>query len=164
MSIQLNHTIVWCRDKRRSATFLVEMLGLGPASRFGPFLVVDLSNGVSLDFHDTDGEISSQHYAFLVGEEEFDGIFARIDARNLAYWADPGRTKVGEINRHDGGRGLYFSRIPTVISWRSSPGPMAADADRAGAGGHHAASWRMIPSVWRRPDRRALTPCRIRAR
>ncbi len=108
MSVQLNHTIVWCRDKRRSAGFLVEMLGLGPPSRFGPFLVVELSNGVSLDFRDTGGEIASQHYAFLVGEEEFDGVFARILARGLDHWADPGRTRAGEINRHDGGRGLYF--------------------------------------------------------
>jgi hypothetical protein len=32
---------------------------------------------------DTDGEITSQHYAFLVDEPNFDAIFARIRARNL---------------------------------------------------------------------------------
>jgi catechol 2,3-dioxygenase-like lactoylglutathione lyase family enzyme len=60
MSVQLNHTIVWCRDKQRSATFLTEVLGLPAAKPSGPFLVVELSNGVSLDFHETDGEIASQ--------------------------------------------------------------------------------------------------------
>src|SRR5262245_51679855 len=72
VSVQLNHTIVWCRDKQKSATFLVEILGLPPPTRFGPFFVVALGNDVSLDFHETDGEIAFQHYAFLVGEDEFD--------------------------------------------------------------------------------------------
>ena len=108
MSVQLNHTIVWCRDKRRSATFLAEVLGLAQPSRFGPFLVVELANGVSLDFHDTDGEIAPQHYAFLIGEEDFDQVFARLRERGQEYWADPGQKRVGAINRNDGGRGMYF--------------------------------------------------------
>ena len=57
---------------------------------------------------DGEEEIRTQHYAFLVSEAEFDQIHARIRARGLAYWADPGRTRSGEINDHDGGRGLYF--------------------------------------------------------
>jgi catechol 2,3-dioxygenase-like lactoylglutathione lyase family enzyme len=108
MSVQLNHTIVWCRDKRRSATFLAEVLGLQQPTRFGPFLVVELANGVSLDFHDTDGEIASQHYAFLIGEEDFDQVFARLRERGQDYWADPGQKRAGAINRNDGGRGVYF--------------------------------------------------------
>jgi hypothetical protein len=40
MSVQLNHTIVSCRDQARSAAFLAGILGLPPATRFGPFLVV----------------------------------------------------------------------------------------------------------------------------
>jgi len=108
MSVQLNHTIVWCRDKKRSAKFLTEILGRPAASTFGPFLVVEVDNGVSLDFHDVDGEITSQHYAFLIGESDFDAIFGRIRARGLDYWADPGQTRRGAINRNDGGRGVYF--------------------------------------------------------
>lgn len=108
MTVQLNHTIVWSRDKRKSAGFLTEMLGLPKPTRFGPFLVVELGNNVSLDFHDTDDEIASQHYAFLISEGEFDEVFGRIRSRGLDYWADPGQSKAGQINRHDGGRGLYF--------------------------------------------------------
>ena len=108
MTVQLNHTIVWSRDKRKSSAFLTEMLGLGKPTRFGPFLVVELGNGVSLDFHDTDNEIASQHYAFLISEGEFDEVLGRIRSRGLDYWADPGQSKPGQINRHDGGRGLYF--------------------------------------------------------
>jgi catechol 2,3-dioxygenase-like lactoylglutathione lyase family enzyme len=108
VSVRLNHTIVWCRDQRASAGFLAETLGLPAPTRFGPFLVVELSNDLSLDFHEIDGEISSQHYAFLVTEEEFDDIFGRITGRGLEHWADPGMTRSGEINHNDGGRGAYF--------------------------------------------------------
>jgi catechol 2,3-dioxygenase-like lactoylglutathione lyase family enzyme len=109
MSIRLNHTIIWCRDKRRSATFLTEVVGLPAAKPFGPFLVVEVANDVSLDFHETDdAEIASQHYAFLIGEDDFDGVYARIRERGLVYWADPGRSRAGQINHNDGGRGLYF--------------------------------------------------------
>lgn len=108
MSIELNHTIVWCRDQARSATFLAEILGRPAPTRFGPFHVVEVDNGVSLDFHDRDGEIAPQHYAFLIGEDAFDDIFGRIKERECDYWADPARQKPGEINRRDGGRGVYF--------------------------------------------------------
>ena len=108
MSVQLNHTIVWCRDKQESATFLREVLGLPPATRFGPMLVVHLNNSVSLDFYEKEGKISSQHYAFLINENDFDQIFARICSRGVDYWADPGKHRTGEINRNNSGRGVYF--------------------------------------------------------
>jgi catechol 2,3-dioxygenase-like lactoylglutathione lyase family enzyme len=108
VSVQLNHTIVSCRDQERSAAFLAEILGLPPATRFGPFHVVSADNGVSLDFRQTRQEIRSQHYAFLVGEQEFDATLGRIRDQGLAYWADPGKTRPGEVNGNDGGRGLYF--------------------------------------------------------
>ena len=108
MTAQLNHTIVRCRDQQRSATFLAQVLGLPAPQRYGPFLVVDTGNQVSLDFDEDDGEITSQHYAFLVDEDEFDQIFARIRERGLDYWADPGKRRAGEINHNDGGRGVYF--------------------------------------------------------
>jgi hypothetical protein len=52
--------------------------------------------------------VTSQHYAFLVDESDFDAIFARIRDRRLAYWADPSRHQRDEMNSWDGGRGLYF--------------------------------------------------------
>jgi catechol 2,3-dioxygenase-like lactoylglutathione lyase family enzyme len=108
MAIELNHTIVHTRDKRAAATFLSEILGLPAPVPFGPFLGVQTANGVTLDYLDTDEAILIEHYAFLVAEAEFDQIFERIRARGLEYWADPHRTRRGEINRRDGGRGLYF--------------------------------------------------------
>ncbi len=108
MGAQLNHTIVWCSDKQKSASFLVEILGLPGPVAFGPMLVVQLDNGVSLDFYERDSAISGQHYAFLISEDEFDQVFARIRERGLQYWADPGRQRAGETYQHNGGRGVYF--------------------------------------------------------
>lgn len=107
MAIELNHTIVWCRDAHRSASFLAGILDRPEPRVFHHFLVVDLDNGVSLDFLAKEGEVARQHYAFLVPEAAFDAVFARIEAAG-PYWADPARTRPGEINRHDGGRGVYF--------------------------------------------------------
>jgi catechol 2,3-dioxygenase-like lactoylglutathione lyase family enzyme len=108
MRPQLNHTIVSARDHEESASFLAEILGLDPPSAFGHFLVVEAGNGVSLDFVQTDADITHQHYAFLVTESEFDSIFGRIVSRELRYWADPSLRRPGEINQNDGGRGVYF--------------------------------------------------------
>lgn len=109
VAIQLNHTIVWCRDQRASADFLAEMLGLPEPARYGPFLVVELANGVSLDFLESDEEeIRPQHYAFLISDDDFDRVYGRIRERGLAHWADPARHRASEINRNDGGRGVYF--------------------------------------------------------
>ncbi len=110
MPASLNHTIIWCRDKTASSNYLTEILGLDGPRPWGPFMVVELEGGLSLDYHeqaDRSADIASQHYAFLVSEDEFDRAFGRIDGHQ-DYWADPGLARVGEINRHDGGRGVYF--------------------------------------------------------
>jgi catechol 2,3-dioxygenase-like lactoylglutathione lyase family enzyme len=111
MTVMLNHTIVWCRNRDVSARYLSEVLGLEDAKPWGPFMIVEMGNGVSLDFHefyDSNREILPQHYAFLVAEQEFDEIFGRIQSRGQDYWADPGQHTRGEINHNDGGRGVYF--------------------------------------------------------
>ncbi len=108
MSVELNHTIVAVRDKETSARFLAELLDLEVAPRFGPFTPVQIPNGVTLDYMETADEITPQHYAFLVSEDDFDAIFARIRAAGLTYWADPYHRRPGEINHNDGGRGAYF--------------------------------------------------------
>ncbi|MGQ0743809.1 MAG: VOC family protein [Acidimicrobiales bacterium] len=110
MAVDLNHTIVASRDPAVSAAWLSEILGLDPPERFGPFWQVVTANAVALDFvgHDSADEIASQHYAFLITEGEFDAIFARIVEQRVDYYADPAGHRAGEINRNDGGRGIYF--------------------------------------------------------
>jgi catechol 2,3-dioxygenase-like lactoylglutathione lyase family enzyme len=109
MAIRLNHTIVAAKDKKSAAKFLTDILGLPtPPSLVGPFAVVQVSDDTSLDYIDAENQITSQHYAFLVDEKEFDEIFQRIRERELSYWADPGRQERGQINTWDGGRGVYL--------------------------------------------------------
>jgi catechol 2,3-dioxygenase-like lactoylglutathione lyase family enzyme len=107
VTVQLNHTLVNVRDKAESARFVAEILGLAEPTPFGPFLVVQVENDVSLDFIDVE-VLHPQHYAFLVSEKEFDEILARIQSRGLTYWADPHRTRAGAWNTDDDGRGLYW--------------------------------------------------------
>ncbi|UQX04318.1 VOC family protein [Streptomyces sp. RerS4] len=109
MSVQLNHTIIHSRDNRESAEFLAHILGLEVGPEWGPFIPVSTSNGVTLDFATVPAEsIATQHYAFLISEEEFDSAFEKIKAAGVEFFADPQRKHPGEINHNDGGRGVYF--------------------------------------------------------
>lgn len=112
MGVQFNHTIVASRDPARAAADLADLLGVAPPAVFGPFQVVEVDHGASLDFMDWgDHEIPSQHYAFLVDEDRFDEIFGRITGRGLPHWADPHRELPDQINHHDGGRGVYWEAL-----------------------------------------------------
>jgi catechol 2,3-dioxygenase-like lactoylglutathione lyase family enzyme len=107
MTIELNHTIVPARDKETSARFFARIFGLrydGPMAHFAP---VRVNDRLTLDFDDDEG-FESHHYAFKVGEAEFDAIFGRIQAEGLAYGSGPGRVDDMQINHRRGGRGLYF--------------------------------------------------------
>lgn len=109
LSVELNHTIVHARSNRESAEFLARLLDLEVGAEWGPFIPVSLSNGVTLDFATIPAEsITPQHYAFLIGDAEFDDALRRIRAEGITYYADPQLKQPGEINHHHGGRGLYF--------------------------------------------------------
>lgn len=108
MSVELNHTIVWARDKEASARFLAEILGVPVGARSGPFVPIRLGNGVTLDYADAE-DVRAQHYAFLVGEEEFEAALARIRGAGIEYYADPLHEHRARINHRNGGRGLYFA-------------------------------------------------------
>lgn len=107
MAVQLNHTIAASHNKKESAEFLCHILGLSDPVPFAHFMTVELDNGVSLDFDDAE-TVRPQHYAFLVTEDAFDGIFSRIADAQIPYFADPGHQHGGEINTRDSGRGFYF--------------------------------------------------------
>ena len=108
MNVQLNHTIVWCRDQAKSTAFLTRVLGLPPARRLMHFLVIELSNSVSIDYFETTDPIALQHLAFFVSEQDFDVVLARLREQVPQIWADPARTQPDEINHFGGGRGVYF--------------------------------------------------------
>ncbi|MEV6171609.1 VOC family protein [Streptomyces sp. NPDC051954] len=108
-TVQLNHTAIYASDRHLSAEFIAAILGLKVGAPFGPFLPVDLGNGVTLDYYEKrDEPIQSQHYAFLVPDAQFDAMIARLEAVGVTHYADPSHTEPGQINRLFGGRGAYF--------------------------------------------------------
>jgi catechol 2,3-dioxygenase-like lactoylglutathione lyase family enzyme len=107
MSVELNHTIVPVQDKRAAATFLAEILDLEVGEPVGPFVPVQLGNGVTLDYMNHE-RVSSQHYAFLVDDALFDSARKRLLDRGVQTWADPDHHEPDAINTRWDGRGLYF--------------------------------------------------------
>ncbi len=110
MAIELNHTVVGAVHAETSARWLAEMLGLEEPRPAGFFWQVRLANGVDLDFASVPGgeAVVPQHYAFLIGEDDFDAVHGRLLLGDHDIWADPRQRYPGQINHHDGGRGVYF--------------------------------------------------------
>jgi catechol 2,3-dioxygenase-like lactoylglutathione lyase family enzyme len=107
MTIHLDHTIVPARDKEASARFFARIFGLayeGPVSHFAP---VRVNDSLTIDF-DNHESFERHHYAFKVGDAEFDAIFARVQGEGLVYGSGPRSAEDMQINRRRGGRGFYF--------------------------------------------------------
>ena len=64
MTITLNHTIVWARDKDAAARFFAEIFGLHFEGLGGHFAPVRVNDTLTLDFADAKRTIAGQHYAF----------------------------------------------------------------------------------------------------
>jgi catechol 2,3-dioxygenase-like lactoylglutathione lyase family enzyme len=108
MTITLNHTIVPARDKDASARFFAEIFGLsydGPKGHFAP---VKVNADLTLDF-DNATAFERHHYAFHVGDAEFDAILGRVQGAGIPYGSDPWHTENHELNNWNGGRGFYFA-------------------------------------------------------
>ena len=129
MKPQLNHLIVWSKDRRAAAELFADIAGTEPPTEFGHFTQVETGNGVTLDFADAEGDLPGLHLAFLVTERQFDEIFGRIIDRDLPYWADPRRSQLGQINHHDGGRGVYFSDPSPNVGWEVITRPYGSGPD-----------------------------------
>ena len=107
MEIRLDHTIVPAKNKRASARFFAEIFGLTVSPGRGYFAQVRVNESLTLDFSD-EPDASTGHYAFHVGEAEFEAILSRVKARGIAYGSEPDEHTNGRINTRRGGRGFYF--------------------------------------------------------
>jgi catechol 2,3-dioxygenase-like lactoylglutathione lyase family enzyme len=107
MAIKLNHTIVPAKDKDASARFFAEMFGLEYAGAQGHFAPVRINDDTTLDFDDGDG-FDHHHYAFLITDEQFDGIYSRVKAAGIPYGSGPRHPDNMEVNTRRDGRGFYF--------------------------------------------------------
>ncbi|GJL60590.1 MAG: hypothetical protein NPIRA03_34470 [Nitrospirales bacterium] len=110
MSIELNHTIVPAHDKVASAKFYGKILGLVfDEGEVGYFAPLRINESLTFDFDDDEVDpFDTHHYAFKVGEEDFDRIFSRIQAEGIPYGSGPTGREDMTINHRGGGRGVYF--------------------------------------------------------
>ncbi len=115
MTITLDHTIVPSNDKDQGARFFARIFGLDYEGA-GHFAPVRVNESLTLDFADA-SDVRSQHYAFVVSEDEFDAIFGRITDEGVAFGSGPYSADDGEINHRRGGRGLYFRGGPDPHLW-----------------------------------------------
>lgn len=125
MSVHFNHTIIPAHDKRESATFFTELFALPAPSEWGPFLSVELADGVFLQFAEPGIEFPPHHYAFLIEDDEFDRLLSEIQERDLPHWGDPRESMPG-INTNHGGRGVYF-RDPSGHGLEAITRPYGSD-------------------------------------
>ena len=108
MTITLNHTIVWARNKDAAARLFAEIFGLRVESSAGHFAPVRVNDTLTLDFANATGAIAGQHYAFQVSDAEFDAILQRVKDAGLAFGSGPRSLEDGKLNDWNGGRGFYY--------------------------------------------------------
>lgn len=108
MTARFNHTIIASADAAAMADFYCDLLEADRASSWGPFLNLQIADGVLLQFATPPIEFPPQHYAYLLDDAHFDRAYARIVTGGHEHWADPQRTRPGEINDEHGGRGVYL--------------------------------------------------------
>ena len=107
MAIKLNHTIVPSKDKLTSARFFATIFGLTFDGEQGHFAPIKVNPDLTLDFDNRD-KFEPHHYAFQVSECEFEAIFQRIKDQGILYGSGPFTQADMQINRRNGGRGVYF--------------------------------------------------------
>ena len=107
MAITLDHTIVPAHDKETSAKLFARIFGLKYGGAAGHFAPVKVNDTLTLDFDNRD-RFESHHYAFHVGDEEFDAILGRVKAEGIPYGSGPSSLDDMDINTRRGGRGFYF--------------------------------------------------------
>jgi len=109
MTAHFNHTIIASHDPQAMAEFYLDILEAAPAQSWGVFTNIQIGGGVMLQFAGPlPFEFPPQHYAFLVDDEHFDRAYATLVDQDWEHWADPKRTKPGQINYEHGGRGVYL--------------------------------------------------------
>ena len=124
MPVQLNHTIVWCRDKKRSSAFLTRILGCAPAVRVLPFYGGPTGQQRFARFHGKGRTYLGS--TLCIDENEFEATFSRIRDEGLSYWADPGKSQPKEINPTTA-VAVFISKILMGTCSRSSRAPVGAD-------------------------------------
>jgi hypothetical protein len=110
VTIELDHMIVPVRDRKAAAERLATILDVAWSERgLGPFCPVFVSDGLTLDFDQTDEPFPVLHYCFRVDDAGFDGIIARLRANGIAYRSSAHGAVDTQVSREHGGRIVYWN-------------------------------------------------------
>jgi catechol 2,3-dioxygenase-like lactoylglutathione lyase family enzyme len=85
-SVQIDHVILAVNDVATSVDFYAKVLGFKHEGEDGPFSVVRVSEGFTLQLAPW-GTKGGEHLAFAMSRAEFELVFARIQAAGLE-WGD----------------------------------------------------------------------------
>lgn len=108
--IALDHLIVPSRDRSAAAQRLASILGVAwSESGVGPFSPVYVSDGLTLDFDQADGDVPVLHYCFRVDEARLDAIVRRLQELEIPYRSTPHGPVDRTVNTHHGGRIVYWN-------------------------------------------------------
>ena len=160
MTITLDHTIVPSNDHDEAARFLARIFGL-EYDGAGHFAPVRVNEHLTLDFANR-SDFDEHHYAFLVGDGEFDEIFQRLVAEGIVYgsgpplgrgrrdqpssrWARallPWRSRSPPVGDHDPSRNRQLSGRPSrpdevAVAVGSSKGSPLEQAEGSCVVSHH---------------------------
>lgn len=80
----IDHVILKVNDIDASVAFYVEVMGFTLVGKDGPFTVVRVDDGFTLQLAPW-GTSGNEHLAFALGEDEFRDAFARIKTRGLPF-------------------------------------------------------------------------------
>ena len=107
--MDLDHTIIPVDDKEAASQLMVRVMGWEFLGIRGSQGHVRVNDTLVLRFDDkgADGERRSHHFAFHVGEEEFDAIRERLAAEDLKYGTST-RDMNMQWNELNGGRRFFF--------------------------------------------------------
>src|SRR6185369_3331566 len=84
MPVQIDHVILKVNDSRASADFYERVLGFPCEGEQGPFSVVRVSDGFTMQLAPW-GTSGGEHLAFAMTRGEFDVVFARVRESGIAY-------------------------------------------------------------------------------
>ena len=108
MTAHFNHTIIASSNPAEMARFYRELLEAEETPSWGPFVNVQIADRVLLQFGTPPIDFPPQHCAYLLDDAHFDRAYTQITVSGRGHWADPQRTRAGEINHEHGGRGVYL--------------------------------------------------------
>jgi len=111
MPIELDHILIPAKNKEHAARQLAELLGVtwGPAN-VGPFTTVYVSDSLTIDFDEWDGEIPQGHYCFKTEDRNFEQILRRLQEAKIPYRSNPHGENDYRVNDYLGGKAVYWSQ------------------------------------------------------